>query len=298
MNHAFIPAIWIHLVAALAALGMGAMVFLRRKGTDAHRWMGRTWAVLILVTAISTYWIRMNGSFSWIHGVSVFTLVGLAGGVYYPITGQVKRHRFVMIRLFAGSLVIAGAFSLLPQRLLGNMLWTAVGNMLATAAAQSPAATEAPFVDAAKIFLQARDGQASRIEPAIAAFEALARAEPAQPLYAAYLGSAIGLQAREAWTPWNKMKYAEQGLDHIDRALNTLKPDHDRQLMRGVPVSLETRFVAANMFISLPDGIFHRRAAGKKLLDEVLRTPALANAPEPFRSAVQKAAAEAAKAGQ
>jgi hypothetical protein len=98
--------------------------------------------------------------------------------------------------------------------------------------------------------------------------------------------------------PWNKMKYAEQGLDHIDRALEALKPDHDRHAMRGVPVGLETRFVAASTFIKLPDGIFHRQAAGRKLLDDLLRHPGLAAAPESFRSAVQKTAAEAAKAGQ
>ena len=158
--------------------------------------------------------------------------------------------------------------------------------------------TEAPFLEASSTFQQARDGQASRIEPAIAAFEALAKAEPAQPLYAAYLGSAISLRAREAWMPWSKMKYSEQGLDHIDRALDALKPEHDRVLVRGVPVGLETRFVAASMFIALPDGIFHRRAAGLKLLDEVQRHPALAAAPEPFRNAVKRTAAEATGGGK
>lgn len=168
---------------------------------------------------------------------------------------------------------------------------------IGTATAQSPAPPEAAFIDAAKTFAQARDGENGRIEPAIAAFESLARAEPAQPLYAAYLGSAISLKAREAWMPWNKMKYAEEGLDHIDHALEALKPDHDRQSLRGVPVSLETRFVAASTFIKLPDSFFHRRAAGLKLLDQVQRHPAFPAAPEPFRSAVQRTASEAAKAG-
>jgi hypothetical protein len=229
----------------------------------------------------------------WIHLVAV-----LAGGVFYAVTGQVKPHRFTMISLFAGGLVVAGAFTLPPQRLLGHMLWTAVGNMLATAAAQSPAAQEAPFIDAVQAFQQARDGDNSRIEPAIAAFEALARAEPGNPVHAAYLGSAFSLRGRQAWMPWNKMKYSEQGLDHIDRALEALKPEHDRRSMRGVPVSLETRFIAASTFVNLPDSIFHRRAAGRKLLDELLRHPALAAAPEPFRSAVHKTAAEAARVGQ
>ena len=157
-------------------------------------------------------------------------------------------------------------------------------------ALQSQAQSEAPFLDAVKTFQQARDGDAGRIEPAIAAFEALARAEPQQPVYAAYLGSAMGLRARDALMPWNKLKYSEQGLDHVDRALSSLKPEHDRLLVRGVPVSLETRLVAANMFTSLPDEIFHRRASGRKLIEEVLRHPAFAASPEGFRQAVQRAA--------
>ena len=179
-------------------------------------------------------------------------------------------------------------------------LFTALTVALAigTAVAQSPAAAEASFNDAAIVFQRAAAGEKSEVEPAIAAFEVLARAEPRSPLYAAYLGSAISLKARAAWMPWNKMKYAEQGLDHIDRALEALKPDHDRHSVRGVPVGLETRFVAASTFIKLADGIFHRQAAGRKLLDDLLRHPGLVAAPESFRRAVQKTAAEAAKAGQ
>lgn len=165
-----------------------------------------------------------------------------------------------------------------------------------TAAAQSPGALPAPFIDALKSFQQARDGETGKIEPAIAAFDGLARAEPQHPVYAAYLGSALGLRARNALMPWNKVKYAEEGLDHVDRALASLKPEHDRQLVRSVPVSLETRLVAANMFISLPDGIFHRRAAGRKLIDEVLRNPGFAASPAEFRGAVQRAADTAKEA--
>ena len=51
---------------------------------------------------------------------------------------------------------------------------------------QSHAQSEARFVDALKTFQQAREGDAGRIEPAIAAFEALALAEPRQPVYGAY----------------------------------------------------------------------------------------------------------------
>ena len=167
--------------------------------------------------------------------------------------------------------------------------------LAATAAAQSPSAPPAQFIEAFKAFQEARGGNSGRIEPAIAAFEALAQADPKQPLYAAYLGSALGLKAGDAWMPWTKMRYAEQGLDRVDQALSALKPEHDTQSLRGVPVSLETRFVAANMFVKVPDAIFHRRSTGKKLFDELVKSPALALAPAEFRAAVDAAAAEAAR---
>jgi hypothetical protein len=169
----------------------------------------------------------------------------------------------------------------------------AVAALLLSSALVSQAASETAFLDAIKTFEQARKGEDRQIEPAIAAFEALARNEPRQPAYAAYLGSALTLKAREAWMPWNKMKYSERGLDHIDQALATLKPEHDSQMLRGVPVSLDTKLVAAATFIALPDNFFHRLSAGRKLLDQVLKHPALAAAPAEYRAEVQKLAAQA-----
>jgi uncharacterized membrane protein len=127
MNHEFTPVILIHLVAALAALALGAAVFLRRKGTPVHRMLGRAWVGLMLVTAISTYWIRGSGSFSWIHGLSVISLVALAFAVYFAVAGNIRRHQRIMKGVYFIALIVAGAFTLLPQRLLGHALWSSVG---------------------------------------------------------------------------------------------------------------------------------------------------------------------------
>jgi uncharacterized membrane protein len=127
MTTSFTPVVWIHLVTAVAALVLGALVFLARKGTLLHRIAGRTWAGLMLVTAVSTFWIKANGSYSWIHLLSIGTLLLLAGVVYAAIKGKIRRHRAGVIGLYSGSLVIAGLFALLPQRLLGKMLWGALG---------------------------------------------------------------------------------------------------------------------------------------------------------------------------
>lgn len=145
-------------------------------------------------------------------------------------------------------------------------------------------AEDAAFAAAQAHFNRARQGEAEQLDPAIAAF-GTAPANPAlQPLYSAYLGSAHTLKGKAAWLPWNKLKFSEHGLDHLDRALAALRPEHDRLLVQGTPASLLTRLVAAATFVALPDGIFHRRAAGKTLLAELRRSPLLAGAPAGFRS--------------
>jgi hypothetical protein len=166
---------------------------------------------------------------------------------------------------------------------------------IGTAAAQPPTAPDAAFIGAVQVFQRASRGVQSEVEPAVRAFEALARADSRNPVYAAYLGSAIATRANDAWMPWTRIKHAEQGLDHIDHALEMLKPEHDGQLIRGVAVGIETRLVAARTFLKLPDMVFHRRAAGRRLVADLLRHPAFAASPAPLRAAVHLAAAQAAR---
>jgi len=159
-------------------------------------------------------------------------------------------------------------------------------------------ADDTAFEAALSHFNRARQGEADQLDAAITAFQA-APANPAlQPLYSAYLGSAYALKAKAAWMPWKKLKFSEQGLDRIDAALAALRSEHDRLLVQRTPASLMTRMVAAATFVALPDGIFHRRAAGKSLLAEMNRSPLLASAPAGFRaelSAVEAGLQEAGK---
>jgi tetratricopeptide (TPR) repeat protein len=145
------------------------------------------------------------------------------------------------------------------------------------------------LAQAVALYKSASRGERGEVERAIAAFEALARRDPSQPLYGAYLGSAMALRGRDAWMPWNRIRHTEEGLERIDQALAALRPVHDSQLLRGVPVALETKLVAGMTYIKLPDSVFHRRAAGVKLIQELLRHPALAAAPAEFRAAVNRA---------
>jgi len=51
----------------------------------------------------------------------------LALGVYFAATGRIRRHRRMMVGIYVLGLGVAGLFTLLPNRLLGHMLWTSLG---------------------------------------------------------------------------------------------------------------------------------------------------------------------------
>lgn len=120
--------IGLHLATAASAALLGPFILLRKKGDATHKMLGRTWAVLMLITAISSAFIRTPGAgiagtgFSFIHIFTVWTLVNLPLGVWAARTGRVRMHRGMMTGLYIG-LLIAGGFTFIPGRLLGNLVF-------------------------------------------------------------------------------------------------------------------------------------------------------------------------------
>ena len=115
---------WIAVHVSLATLSLVLGIFLLRgvKGDRQHRVLGWTWVALMAGVALVSFAIQYRG-FSWIHALSVWVLVSLVSGVRAARRHRVSTHRATMISLFFGALVIAGLFTLLPQRLLGQALW-------------------------------------------------------------------------------------------------------------------------------------------------------------------------------
>ena len=110
-----------HAFAGLGAFALGAVQLAAPKGTIPHRLFGWIWATLLLVVAVSSFFIheiRLWGPFSPIHLLSVFTLIMLPLAVLLARRHEVARHRRAMTGLFVGALVIAGAFTLLPGRIM------------------------------------------------------------------------------------------------------------------------------------------------------------------------------------
>lgn len=113
-------AVRLHLGTALLALVIGGVQLAGVKGTTMHRALGWTWVAAMAVTAVSSLFIRQvnDGAFSFIHILSGLTIVALPMAVHAARRHDVKKHRSEMIGLFVGALLIAGALSLLPGRLL------------------------------------------------------------------------------------------------------------------------------------------------------------------------------------
>ena len=116
------PVVVFHLAAAIAAVVLGALLIVGRKGTRTHRWIGRSWVAVMALVSIGSFWIQHAGGLSWIHGLSVMTLVLLGLAVWAIRTGRVDLHRRLMTGTLVG-LVIAGAFAFSPGRLLGNLVF-------------------------------------------------------------------------------------------------------------------------------------------------------------------------------
>lgn len=122
-HYEWTPVIIAHASFAATALVLGTSLLLRAKGTRSHRIAGWIWVILMASVAGSSFFI-FRDHYSWIHGLSVYTLAALVVGVRRARRHEVRRHRFTMISLFAGALVVAGAFTLLPGRLIGHALWS------------------------------------------------------------------------------------------------------------------------------------------------------------------------------
>lgn len=118
------PMLQAHLAAATIALCLTPVMWLRRKGTRSHRFLGWIWVVVMTVVALTSFWISelRAGHFSPIHLLAVVTLIGLPAAIYYRRRGNIAGHRRAMMQLTFG-LVGAGLFTILPARLLGRVFF-------------------------------------------------------------------------------------------------------------------------------------------------------------------------------
>ncbi|MEL6792698.1 MAG: DUF2306 domain-containing protein [Pseudomonadota bacterium] len=119
-----------HALIAIGAFGLGAAQLALPKGGGRHRAIGYVWVAAMAFVAASGFFIHeieLIGPFSPIHILSIVTLVSLWFAVRAARAGDIRRHKAIMLSLFALALVVTGAFTLLPGRAMHAVLFGGVG---------------------------------------------------------------------------------------------------------------------------------------------------------------------------
>lgn len=126
--HALHPAIVVHLFLALAALLLGPVALTARKGTRWHRAAGYGWVTLMFGTALSSLFIRNFeranvGGYTPVHVLVLLVFLGIGYALWHVARGNIRRHRRLMWVVYLGACVVAGSFTLMPHRYLGQLVW-------------------------------------------------------------------------------------------------------------------------------------------------------------------------------
>jgi uncharacterized membrane protein len=110
----------LHVYAALSALVIGTVILLRPKGSGFHKTLGWSWVIAMGISAVSSLFITgLNGGFySLVHLLSGWTIIALPMAVYAIRNRKVESHRRAMTGMFVGGLIVAGALTFIPGRLM------------------------------------------------------------------------------------------------------------------------------------------------------------------------------------
>ncbi|MDB1124052.1 hypothetical protein [Vibrio algarum] len=146
--------------------------------------------------------------------------------------------------------------------------------LIVTSAFFSHLVLSAPNEKVIAQYNQAAQGDESQVEIVYQQLQSGMKRDGADALSLVYLGSTQTLMGRDAFMPWNKMKYTEQGLATITKGLDLLStentPTNEQLRIQGIPESILTRAIAASTFTSLPE-MFNHFERGYDLYLNLLR---------------------------
>lgn len=123
------------------------------------------------------------------------------------------------------------------------------------------------------LFMNATDNDKD-VDKAIAVWKQYKADNPENPAVATYYGNLLASRASHASFPFTKIKYANEGLDVIDKMLETtIENTTDMGIAENTPAYLEAKILSATLFMRVPNLIFQRRAQGMELAQEILADP-------------------------
>ena len=113
----------IHAIAAAFSILFGAFQLIRRtKGGAVHRAVGLAWVLAMYVVTLTSFGIQtLNGGFTWLHGLAVFTFFTVSVGLWSARKKKIQSHRSFMKGSYFG---VLGAFIgvvVIPERRIPQM---------------------------------------------------------------------------------------------------------------------------------------------------------------------------------
>ena len=127
----FTPIVAIHVASALSATAIGPFALWARRGRTQHprlhRAFGYAWVTLMVLAAVSALFIHGYElpnilGFSPIHLLVPALFAALFWAFRYLARKDIAGHRRVMQITYVAGCIVAGGFTLLPSRFLGELV--------------------------------------------------------------------------------------------------------------------------------------------------------------------------------
>lgn len=119
--------IQLHILSALPALFLGPFALFRSRRDTWHKVLGYSWVLCMISVAVTGLMIPSDIAivawFGPIHLFSVFTLWGVAEGLYYIKRGNIQKHIASMQSVWFGAMALASLFTFLPGRRLNRSIF-------------------------------------------------------------------------------------------------------------------------------------------------------------------------------
>ncbi|MEL7215232.1 MAG: DUF2306 domain-containing protein [Pseudomonadota bacterium] len=120
--------ILMHVAFVLTAIVLTPLQLILPKGTVVHKWIGRVWVLALGLTALVSFGIESTISPIWlgpIHILSALTLASLWFSMNALRQGRIAAHRKTMRQLSFWALLVTGAFTLAPGRVMHAVVFGA-----------------------------------------------------------------------------------------------------------------------------------------------------------------------------
>ena len=125
------PIVLIHLCIILPCILFDTYLIFAKKGTQSHNFIGKLYMILMGLTGILTLFIpaqvgqNIFNHFGVLHLLSLLTLYTVPSAWFAIKRGDVKSHKYSMISLYIGGIIIAGGYAILaPGRYLHTLFFS------------------------------------------------------------------------------------------------------------------------------------------------------------------------------